>query len=426
MLSSHHSTKQFWRFLSILVIVLCIIALGPPEPITTSAQTGRTPNAATCSQLQSFVQKNLSTNCATIQQNQACYGNAALRVEFQGTSANPDGFAKIGDKCGLKEIKSIQTGPLNLVTSEWGLAVIKVQVNKLPGTVAGQAAVFVLYGETNLTDATPAEPAQTPASPTASPACTATTLRSTYMRNAPGPAEMQVQAVAVNTSVNVLARVANGLWVFAESQAKTGWLLTQTLRMNCNLNSLPVDDPTIPKTTSDLRAFYFSTGIGAQNPCKDVPPGGLLIQSPSGQKITFQANGVDITLGSSAILRAQAQKTMAVSVLEGQATVKALGRTQTVRAGQEVSMPLAGPNGLTVSGPPGFPRYFQGQTLSLNGLCNILKAANISIPCRITIPASPTPIPPTRVPPTPVPPTQVPPTQSTPILIMPVKPVTSG
>ena len=168
-----------------LILVLWIVSLAFWEPGLTAAQVTAqvtsTPGASTCAQLLPALQKNLSTGCSTLDRDQACYGNAPLSIDYQASTTQSP-FAQPGDITPLNIIRSITAGPLNLERSEWGLAVLKVQAN-LPGTTAGQLVTFVIYGDTNLTNTTPAISDSATAQPDT--ACGGKITRSTYLRGGP-------------------------------------------------------------------------------------------------------------------------------------------------------------------------------------------------------------------------------------------------
>ncbi|GEM_PF-2345865 len=383
-----------------LLVVILIVAGAIWTPGVITAQVTATPAALSCAQLLPAVQKNLSQQCSSLDRDQVCYGNTAITVQYRDEdAASSFPFTVPGNIAPLSALKSITTAPLNLERGEWGLAVLKVQTN-LPGTTAGQAVTFVLYGDTSLTNATVASGATGAA--TVAPACTATTTRQTFLRTAPGPNEQQVVLLPPNATANVTARLANSSWVQAEYQGQTGWLFTQVLKLSCDVSSLPVNDPNQPASLPGMSAFYFSTGVGSQADCKDVPAGGLLVQSPKGQKVSFKVNGADITLGSTAIFRAQADRQMVMSVLEGQGIVTVGNVRQIVNAGQGVTLPLGTPGtgqaaapdfalGLMVNGPPSPPRPMQTSELFLPFVCNISKAAGLTVPCTVVPPATPRP-----------------------------------
>jgi hypothetical protein len=411
--------------LTVLLVLFCLAAITIKGPGISAAQETATPAPMTCAQLLPAVEKNLTTGCSNLGSDSLCYGNPALTVAYQDQpGVMPMPFAQPGDILPLSAVKSITTGPLDLDRGEWGLAVLKVRAN-LPGTTAGQVVTFVMYGDTTITNATPLE-IETPTPVPTVPACIATTTRATFLRGAPGPTERQIQLLQANTTATVIGRLANGLWVRAEHDGATGWLYVPVLRLSCDLNTLPVVNANeagaaqTVGTLPGLSAFYFSTGIGGQAACRDIPPGGLLIQSPTGKKVTFQANGADITIGSSVVLRSRPNQMLWIGVLEGEARVVVLPPPapllpgtptmpvapvvmmpeQVIRAGQEVSIPLGGANGLQASGPASAPHFMlpdEVQGLDAATLCRLGKAASLTVPCAIVRPTA-TPRPRTAVP----------------------------
>ncbi|MCC7448026.1 MAG: hypothetical protein IT324_11455 [Anaerolineae bacterium] len=411
-----------------LLLAAFTVALALWSPAITSAQTS--PGTASCSQLVSNALKTLSSSCSGLDRNQVCFGNPRLTITFRDSSADTPPFGKAGDVAGLDRVKAITTGALNVTRNEWGLAVLKVPVVNLPGAAAGQAVTFILYGDTSLTSTT--EPVAVPTVPPNAPKCNATVTRATYLRGAPGPNEQQVKLLQPSSPISVSARVSNNAWVFGESQGQTGWIFTQVTKLDCDVNTLPADDPSVPKATAGLNAFYFATGVSAQSECKDVPPSGALIQSPSGQKISFRVNGADITVGSTVVIRSDPGKFMTVSLLDGKATIAAFGKTETLLPGQELSLLLGGANGLDVIGPPGIPRNLLNNVLITGTLCQLAGALNLSVPCVVRPPAPPAPpaqpqqpLPQANLPPFPIPPQfpfpippQIPP-QIPPIIVVP-------
>jgi len=386
---THPRIGQALHRMTPLALLLLVFTAGLAlwSPAVTSAQTS--PGAASCSALVANALKTLSSSCNGLDRNQVCYGNPQLKVAFRDSSANVPSFGKTGDKAGLDVVKSITTGALNVARNEWGLAVVKVPVVNLPGAAAGQAVTFILYGDTNLTSTT--EPVVVPTIPPNAPKCNATVTRATYLRGAPGPNEQQIKLLQPSSPISVSARISNNAWVFGESQGQTGWIFTQVTKLDCDVNTLPADDPSVPKATAGLNAFYFATGVSAQSECKDVPPSGALIQSPSGQRISFRVNGADITMGSTIVIRSDPGKFMTISLLDGKSTITAFGKTETLLPGQELSLLLGGANGLDVIGPPGIPRNLLNNVLITATLCQLAGSLNLTVPCVVRPPAPPSP-----------------------------------
>ncbi len=221
--------------------------------------TGTASAAATCETIIDQAYKQLDTLCSTIGRNQACYGNDAVRSEFN-PPYKPDIFLKEGDKAPVAAIRELYTLPMDVQSQTWGLSMMKVQTN-LPDTAPGQNVVFVLYGDVHLSN--------------------------------------------------------------ADDEGK-------------------------------MSAFYFTSGLG-QPVCKNAPADGIMIRSPKGMRVQFNANGVNIDIGSTVVLQAVRNQQLTVQLLEGSANVTADNRTMSLTPGQSVAVPLGGIDGLQAVGEPSAP-----------------------------------------------------------------------
>ena len=100
-------------------------------------------------------------------------------------------------------------------------------------------------------------------------------------------------------------------------------------------------------------AFRFNSGIGAPD-CSEAPADGIMIRTPEGvAEVSLNVNEVEITLGSTALLEANAEAGMNVTMLDGNGRVTAMGVTQPVSFSQQLNIPLMtdGEN-LIPSAPP--------------------------------------------------------------------------
>jgi PKD repeat protein len=143
-----------------------------------------------------------------------------------------------------------------------------------------------------------------------------------------------------------------------------------------------------------LPAFYFYTGIEMSEQCidlpyGDLPEGGLLIKSPEGYHVRFNANGADFVIGSTIVLQAELGNAMRVVVLEGTATVTVRGDTVTARRNQQIVIPLAGSNGYEANLPMSGPSRADVSGLGLPVLCQIAQWAGVTIPCGVIATPSP-------------------------------------
>jgi hypothetical protein len=110
-----------------------------------------------------------------------------------------------------------------------------------------------------------------------------------------------------------------------------------------------------------MQAFVFQSGV-EDRLCDEAPDSGILIQTPQGVgEITFLVNEVSIELGSTAYLQAEPGGEMAVSVVDGGASVSAQGVTIETPAGSQTTIPLD-EDGLA-DGPPTDPQPYDGVLL---------------------------------------------------------------
>jgi hypothetical protein len=110
-----------------------------------------------------------------------------------------------------------------------------------------------------------------------------------------------------------------------------------------------------------MQAFYFRSGM-RDSPCAEAPESGILIQTPEGTGgVKLVVNEVRIQLNSTVFLQAAPGDALHVNVIEGQATVSALGETQTVTTGTVVNVPIG--ENLAASGPPGVPEPYTQETI---------------------------------------------------------------
>jgi hypothetical protein len=139
-------------------------------------------------------------------------------------------------------------------------------------------------------------------------------------------------------------------------------------------NAVEADDDSL----TPMQAFTLRTGLGSAA-CEDAPADGILIQTPAGAgAVNLRANGVDIELGSTAYLTAQAGQFMTVSVMDGQGTVTADGVTVDVPAGMQTSIPLD--DDLNADGEPSDPVPYDAAPLELLPIEVLPEAITIALP----------------------------------------------
>lgn len=159
--------------------------------------------------------------------------------------------------------------------------------------------------------------------------------------------------------------------------------------------------------TGQFNAFYFSTGVSADTPClEEFPVGGLLVNTPSGgQRVSFNVNGVDVSMGSTVVFEAAPNGTMTIGVLRGSAVATLNRLSVEVRRLEQLDIPLGGsPNGLGAVGPLQAPVPFAMDLVHVLNLCSLAEAAGIASACTDApaqaAPAAAATAAPTTIPPT--------------------------
>ena len=103
-----------------------------------------------------------------------------------------------------------------------------------------------------------------------------------------------------------------------------------------------------------MQAFSLSTGIGPVR-CNELPDSGVVIQTPQGVgTVDFSINGVQLALGSTALIRSNEE--MQIALLEGNATVTNADVSEALSAGELTTLPI-NPDG-TITSPPTAPRPY--------------------------------------------------------------------
>jgi len=88
--------------------------------------------------------------CQRIGRNEVCYGNLTVSAELAPDV--PRQFQLVGDVIPVEAVRALTASPLDVDAQEWGIAVFKLDAI-MPGTMPGQTATFVVYGDTSLQNA---------------------------------------------------------------------------------------------------------------------------------------------------------------------------------------------------------------------------------------------------------------------------------
>lgn len=305
----------------------------------------------TCPAVVQSILDMVKTQCASIGRNQACYGNTTLQAEPQA-GVTEFAFSQPGDFVNVAGLRTLRAAPLDAATSEWGVAMMKVQAN-VPDTLPGQGVTFVLFGNTEVENVVPFT----------STGVDITTNADSVLRGMPSADSPIVGAITTGQTAVAINRSTDAAWVRVELQglgSRAGWIPAALLGSS-EWNALPAFDPAAAMP-GPMQAFRLkATPLG--NQCVDAPPDGILVQTPQGDlRVNLTINDVRIQLGSTVFIQAQPNALMTLSVLEGHAQVTALGQAADVPQGMQVSVPMDGD--LQPAAPPGQVMPYDAGALS--------------------------------------------------------------
>ncbi len=268
----------------------------------------------------------LNSICEVTGRNELCYGNTLVNVTTRTREVD---FSQPGDIISLLEIESIRTSPY-AEPDEWGLALMRIQAN-IPDTFPGQNVTFLLFGGVELVEAE-----------TTSNRLTANALANINLLSNPSINFPVIGRLEANTVIELVGRNDSGDWVYAITEELSGWVNVPLLEVVDDVMILDEvsDDFSAPPSVSatPMQAVYFSSGIG-ETKCNEVPEDGILIQSPQYEvPIELIINDVEIQLGSTLYLQAEAGEEMTVYVVEGFARITSNGETVNVPEGAVTSV----------------------------------------------------------------------------------------
>ena len=248
-------------------------------------------DAGACPALVQRALDELGDNCSVLDRNSACYG--FNRVDATFTQVMASGFfSEPADRAGLENFARIATVPLDTARDFWGIALLNVQAN-VPGSLPGQAVVFLMMGDTEVENAVEPENMYVPVEPVV-----VKVLANTDLHSSPDTAANLVASAAAGQTLQADGLNADETWVRVVTAFGPAWINRAALDPLLDLTGLPLvnEDSRTP-----MQAFYFRTAF-TDLECSQAPSL-LALQSPRGIKVDLTANGANIRMGSRAILR---------------------------------------------------------------------------------------------------------------------------
>ncbi len=266
--------------------------------------------------------------CSAVGRNQVCYGNTLISASNWEGAPLPH-FGQPGNLVNAADIASLVTAPFDIATQNWGVAVMRLQAN-IPDTLPGQNVTFVVFGDVELQNEV------APGQIVVPNGLSGTALSNPNLRAGPGTDWNVVGSLKAGDKLSVIGKDATGDWLQIVNQSQTRWVATRFVQLEGDASKLDVIDP---KNKSQLlyqapmQAFVVKTRFN-DTKCDAVPTGGMMIQSPEHLTVNFLANGIEMAVGSTALLRVDdSNGSLHVATLAGSVGVKSANATQNVEPG---------------------------------------------------------------------------------------------
>ena len=313
--------------------------------------------------------------CSGIGRNEACYGN----IEIDSILRTPVEFTTPGDIIGVETVQSLDLTPFDPAENIWGIALLRLQAG-FSEMLPGQNATMLLFGDVEIENVG----GEISAEPIA-----LTAQGGVNIRNAPSTTATIAGALADGDVVDALARTPDAQWVQITLENETlAWVFARLFSAgDADLTTLPIAEAGFdPSAYTPMQAFYFRSGVGDAS-CATIPESGILLQTPRGlQRVDFRVNGVDISVGSTVFLQAEAGDGLYIRTLDGTALVQTDFDRTIVTTGEEIRVPLDSnlqPNGnaQAVSDAP-----FEGESI-VELLPDEISANLPEDAVRVTVPA---------------------------------------
>lgn len=295
------------RLMIVLIFVIgCLLLMAPG--LIQAQQIGD----ETCTALVRQALDAVGNSCTEMDRNNACYGYNLVSAEF-ADEADSENFSVPSDRTALTNLTNIQTAALDTELETWGIAVMNVQAN-VPGSLPGQAAIFLLLGDVQVENQVDPADAILPTTPTK-----VTAIVNANARSLPTTTSNVVGSVAVGTQLEADGLNFDRTWVRVLRNARPVWIRGDLLQAEDAeaLSALPIVDG---KNYTPMQAFKVRTSFGGPQ-CDEAPPSVLIVQGPEDVTVSINANGADIRISSTIALYTTEDGRLVLLVISGSANV---------------------------------------------------------------------------------------------------------
>jgi len=263
--------------------------------------------------------------CEQTGRNEVCYGHKDLLAVPRAGSTGFQ-FTTEGDIEEVAKLSSLRLSGLDMVTQTWGVALMRLQV----GVQSEQNLTLLVFGDVELENRSGVGQ---------SVGMVVGADQRVNVREAPNTSAAVVSSLAPGQSVTATGWLSDHSWIRISLADGQGWVYAPLLTSDEDLTRLAVVEADMAQYGA-MHAFYFESSLD-DSTCAEAPSSGILIQTPEGMaEVSLLINEVDIRLGSTVYLQAEAGKEMVIRVVEGSAQVETFGVVEQAAAGYEIHMPL--------------------------------------------------------------------------------------
>lgn len=308
--------------------------------------------------------------CTDLDDNQVCYGNFEVNAITQD-NAPVQNFAQQGDLADVAFIRSLFLSGLDPDTSRWGIAQMRLVTATSTGT---QDINLLLFGDVEVEN----DVEQTTIIDVV------VGRNAANIRNSPRDNSLILGSAPSGETLQAVGRLADNTWVRVTlNDGSVGWVaswLVTPVDEADSLDDLAIQDSSTPYF-GPMQAFSFTDSGESQ--CGNISTDGLLIQTPEGSaRVTLLINEVSIDLlpsqnGATAIVTANPQDGMTISMIDGEAEVTTGGTSFFVNATQQTTIPLNAE--LAPIGAPSIPIAYDVEAISGLPVLPVLRPSNLPI-----------------------------------------------
>lgn len=272
--------------------------------------------------------------CTGIGRDQVCYGNVEVNAIPRQAEIDLE-FDNPGDSTQVSLIRSLYLSALDAANETWGIAQMRLLANLTQQQP--EEVTLLLFGDVSVEDRSEQrvelEIAVNPNSPA-------------RIRNTPSLNSLTIDIADPDEIVQAIGRLEDNTWIRIKEDeyGRVGWIYGELLQLDrVDIDSLAVDNFDTPYYGA-MQAFYFESGSSPS--CGNMISDGLLVQTPEGvARLSLLINEVSIELlgansGATALLEANADAGMNISMLNGSANVTSGDTTVFVDTNNSVNISL--------------------------------------------------------------------------------------